>query len=437
MRIEAPAELLGEDIVAPTPLLKMWHDWGLKCMPYRQPLMSALAAVSSFSAVMGRDYRGPTGSVPPVSFVLLGASCAGKAGPKSLVKHFFSGRVPHELKFLNDIPAGDGWSSDAGVQMEMAESPTRLWVQDEMQDYIKAATATGAASYKSGIMRLMKTWYDGEDFTIPALKGAEKKVIVQPRATVVGFAQPRAFWDNIPPQIIHDGFMNRFLTLPAALMEVESTQNIVRPEDAFPSAIWGWVLESREFLGKSAGKPNFGSGYYRVPFADGALEYARSLDRTYRAAWLELEHAGQSIHAALLGRAYESVLRLATVYAFTESAKEIQVTIPGMAWGSKLVNYCMRNTISAICLADSSGDDAATKRYRRVKHLIQSFPDGISQGLLVNKLHIPKRDFDDVMDQMVRNKLVGVYKTKRGAMVYKWIEGLMQNEVAVEAERIS
>jgi hypothetical protein len=72
-----------------------------------------------------------------------------------------------------------------------------------------------------------------------------------------------------------------------------------------------------------------------------------------------------------------------------------------------------------------------------VKQLLQSSPEGIGQGVLVNKLHMPKREFDDVIDQMIRNKLVAVFKSKRGGLIYKWEANLLQNEVAEEAERIT
>jgi hypothetical protein len=437
MKIEAPAELLTEEVVAPTPLLKLWHDWGKKCMVYHQPLLAALSGVSAFSAVMGRDYRGPTTAPPPVSFVLLAASCSGKEGPKNMVSHLFTGKVPHELSFLKSIPAGDGWASDAGVQREMTESPSRLWQIDEMKDYLATATANGAAAYKSGIMRLMKIWYSGEDYKIPALKGSENVVLVQPRATVIGYAQPRVFWDAVPTAIVHDGFMNRFITLPGAVLQTHRNKYVERYSDSFPSEIWGWIKESRDFLGKQAGKPDFGGGFYRIPFEKSAEAYADALDLAYRTEWARLESIGQSLHSALLGRAFESVMRLASVYAFTERKQEIKVSVPGIQWAARIVNYALLNTVSSICLFDNSGDDAATRRYRRVKQLLQSSPEGIGQGVLVNKLHMPKREFDDVIDQMIRNKLVAVFKSKRGGLIYKWEANLLQNEVAEEAERIT
>ena len=79
-------------------------------------------------------------------------------------------------------------------------------------------------------------------------------------------------------------------------------------------------------------------------------------------------------------------------------------------------------------------EKAATRRYRRVKQLLQASPEGIGQGVLVNKLHMPKREFDDVIDHMFRNKLVAVFKTKRGGLIYKWLAKLPQNQVA---ERIT
>jgi len=132
IEIIAPLELMTDRILRPTKLLSLWQDWAAQCCPKQQPLIALMAGLTTFSAIMGRSYRGPTNAIPPLTTLILAPPGCGKDHPMEMARHL--------MRTINRPLGAAKWGSAQGLERELSEIGEILAINDEFAGVIERNT---------------------------------------------------------------------------------------------------------------------------------------------------------------------------------------------------------------------------------------------------------------------------------------------------------
>jgi hypothetical protein len=429
IQVTVPEHLLADKIIRPTPLLAAWADWAEACCPHRQPFMAMMTGLTAFSVLMGRDYCGPTGLPPALMVILLAPSGAGKEEPKQMARHL--------MRVMNreDKLGSDEFGSGQGVEREICEKSEVLYLQDEFADYLATVARPNCPAYKRDIVKILKTVQSGNKYSGRALKNAGETCSVdEPRVGLVSLAQPVPFWSNISEGVITDGFLGRFITLTAAHLEVDATRRPKPASQCMPPAIKEFCEAAAASVGKTGPMAVLSRGAngpkttrIQIGFKDkSATDFERDFFIQNRTEFNRLTMQRLSVEPALIGRSYENMLKLATVYAWTETpdASKLAVSREALEWAATIIRASERCV--AVAMTDGgSNEESDQKRWKTYERIIRTATDspykGIQVSVLMARARYGKVYHENIIKQMIAAKVIAVSHGRRGGAYVRWI----------------
>ena len=412
-------------MLAPTPLLAMWQEWHDKCFHCHQPVLALLSGITSFSALMGRSYRGPTSAIPPLMIIGLADSGLGKSVPLAMASHMMKAVGCERLL------GASSWGSSSGVTDELTEKGGEiLWLADEFAHMFHRLNSPSCPTYFKDITFYLKTWYDGMSDRGRSLKGeTAKNAIEDPRVAIYATTQPGVLWPAIKSEYIIDGLIGRFLVVPAALLNVTPRHHKpVPPQECMPEGIKTFVQRSLETIGSYRSGPTriLDKPYFPIPYRNEAAEdlsYEISLAaQKRRNAYYE---TGEMVEGALVGRTFERVIRLAAVYAWTETPDlNIAVSEAGLRWALKLVQVSDRNVLAALTKSEGASPKSQPiwERYADIiRQATHRDPKGIAQSVLIRRTKCAEDEHKKILKQLASGGVIQLVEGKHGFNV-RWIE---------------
>lgn len=397
-------------------MLAMWQDWAEACCPKRQPLISLLAGITTFSAIMGRSYRGPTHCIPPLMTLILAPPGAGKDHPQEMARHLMT-----TVGMGGKLGAAK-WGSAQGLERELSTMGEMLAISDEFADVIESVCHPNCPSYKKDIISIVKQVYTGNDYRGTAIKDADDtREATRPRLAILANAQPVFFWRSVTPRVISDGFMSRMIVLSCAVFQRrDHTRRIGMVKDTMPTGMLDFVKEAVPKSKNSPADISRTNAEIRIPYTDAAArKRAEDLIDYYDDVSNDMSNRGLESEPALLARSFERLIKLAAVYAWSERTKDISVSTAALDWANAIIAASDRCVLAA--LSDAGADDHNAKRWGTYKRLIMSAQsNGISAAQLISRTRYGQRDHDSLIKQMMAANVISVSTGKRGGAYYIW-----------------
>lgn len=214
LKIKLPYDLTENTILppefyynCPSPIGKMTE---VLCSKAQRPLPgSTFAALLSLQAhIMSHSVHWIDESISPVNyFICVAGSSSGKDYPQSAVDKI--------VKEINMTGVYNEFRTELSTYMLLQEHGSIFYLIDEVEDMLRAVTASNVESYKRNIPNLLtKIWsYSSKTYRLPrtADKKDEDIVIESPRLNFVGFSQHNVLECFSNRYFVERGFTQRFL----------------------------------------------------------------------------------------------------------------------------------------------------------------------------------------------------------------------------------
>ena len=437
VEVEASEEMLAPAVIRPTYMLDQWQQWADKCAYVRQPVTEVLAALVTFSAIMGQGYRGPTRAVAPLIALVLSPAGGGKEPSQRMAQEFM------KACDMSERLCAAKWASSSGLEGELEQCEERLAISDEFADFIEMVCHPNCPAYRKDIMTLIKTCYGGDEWRGSVVKDlAQTRVAKHPRLAILASAQPVPFWNKLGPSAISDGFMSRILVMTGwSNAGSRDTRSIGGYADTVPPAMVDFVKEAvvqSSTLHKvfdSNPKTRVAKPEYLIPFKDKAAHEAfLEIKDAYYEEWLALHRAREVFAPALIARSAERMIRLAAVYAWSERPRDISVSREAIEWAKILVDNSDR-CVRAAMIDTADKDNANVRMQNQYRRLIANAgDDGITDGKLQNRTRFGMQAHLNVIKQLVASKAIRVTRGPKGGQHYHWSGMEVQEDAASDQE---
>lgn len=322
--------------------------------------LSIAAATAVVSALCGRHLYGPTGSALNLYIVMLANTAVGKDRPLSAPYALLRAAGYSEL-----TQTAKAFSVSAVEQM-LAEHPCCLALADEIGPSLLARMSHKYAKaheigMRAAILELWARSYGKGPFSTtrraksPGIKAPTTTDIPSPSLTLLGASTYRAFYDVIGAGSVDDGFLNRFLLVEAAPRG--EPQEVPPQAYDVPEVLAKGLAELVPAMDeKLAGDIAALLGVFhidaplakarierQVPWAEGMPDVIAAFERTLLVAIDANER-----DAPLLGRVFETSVRLATLHAVSRAGRMAEVTAPDWQWGQSMALASARTVIDGV-----------------------------------------------------------------------------------------
>lgn len=184
-----------------------------------QPVLALGASIAAFSAILGRKVRTETDLRSNLYVLGVGETGCGKERARQAIGALFD-----ELGIGKQL--GDSFASDSAVEAAMSQSPTRLYLIDEMGYFMGTMRDEQAPAHVKSIVPVLLRMYSSSDgvyrkrtyATVPQARnkkddkdGEIKDAIDQPSLSLYGTTVPGNFYANITKAHLSNGLVSRLL----------------------------------------------------------------------------------------------------------------------------------------------------------------------------------------------------------------------------------
>jgi hypothetical protein len=303
--------------------------------------------------------------------------------------------------------------SSEGIEDHLTECPSTLWQCDEM-DHLIAALANGGDTNARKIMQTLLQLFSDSSGTYSCRKLARSKdrddaprAIESPCLSFFGTGVPQYFYEALSEQMLSNGFFSRMIIIesdsPRVAQEHPTDYNHVS-QDIVDAAMYWWSRDSGMYgRGAESDKAPVLMPIKRDPQANVYIRVIRSLyDDEYNKADAEDDALGTSVWA----RAYQMTMKLAMIYACSESAMNPEISIRGVEWAAKFIDHqCRRMIFKARERSFGSDHEKDLKKLFAILKGSKDFT--AKRSAIARKMrYLSSKQLDEVVDSMVESGMV-------------------------------
>lgn len=329
-----------------------------------QPILALAASIAFCGALFGRKIQTASRLRTNVYVIGVAESGAGKDHARDCIKELceYAGVTDELNGGAKSLLGGEDFASDAGLLAAIKQSPSILFLLDEVGHLIANVNSAQAASYQKSIATTLTKLFTSSKTTYRGKQYAEKDRvdILQPNACVYGTTVAEVLYGGISTSEIRDGFLGRVLIFELPEEEPEEAGNTLTEP---PADLIKWVAEWRAYepSGGDVAKAltNTSDGPRPTP-----ATYSDSPEATQQFAALkahatrERKKLKTSARAAmglgaLWARAGENARKLSLIYAASQGNEppyNAATVISGDAaqWGCDLAKYIVTNIVTTL-----------------------------------------------------------------------------------------
>lgn len=202
---------LPDHLTRPGGMLGEIVDWIFATSRRPNRILALGAAITVMGTIVGRRTLGPTRSGTHLYVVALAPSGAGKDHPLRQ-----AGRILRAVS--HDLVGPDEFISMPAFVNFASRKPLALVLMDEIGAWFKRLGDHRASSYEKALSKSLRTFWgvSGDFVSTPEWAGKESVEIFAPSLSIFGVSTPDEFFEAIQGGDVVNGFLNRFLLLPAA-----------------------------------------------------------------------------------------------------------------------------------------------------------------------------------------------------------------------------
>lgn len=394
-----------------------------------QPGFAIQTALAIVSTMTSRYFITDCDNHTTLFFLNVGKTATGKEHCKKVVEHIFRACK------LDNMVAGDGFTSSAAVMSLMLQKPVCVSVIDEFGRYLEAAGENKGGMQKEANTTLMESIgrpdgvlrpknYSTMTLTKEQAEQMKDRVIYSPAMTLLALTTPSTFFDNIKMSSVLDGFLNRFLVHVSdakraprkrtSMMEVPNS--IIEWSDKLRSTIKG--LNSLEIASEIPKKQ-------KVYFSNEAVEIQQAFEIEMIDLQNELEpHRMDGVPA----RANEWAMRLALCLCLSRNPDNLEINAKDMQWSVDYMRKSIERMVVEVRTSMSETQNEANKK--DVFACIKAYRKGITWTEMQKVKSFMKystKELKDILQSLVDAELVDVEQVSSGrgrpATKYTAIQG--------------
>ena len=312
----------------------------LDTAPSPQPELAFACALALQGHLAGRKIECLDGIRTNTYIIMLAPSGSGKNHPRRIIR-----------KILSRIGLGDEVFEDAasgqGIEDYLIAKPRLLWLSDEIYEMLQSVINDKSGN-KEKIMKMLLTLFTSaaDDYSVRAKAGTTATFIHCPHLTLFGACTPEGFFTSINERIIGHGLFARMELFPC---ESIPDPRIPSGLDKIPVEIEHHAMQWKNYTPPRAGNLNFDAKKILPSDAVMSLLQEYQLEAHRKKKKLQ-QSAAPDWQIALWSRAFESIVRLALIYACSEaeSPEFTMLSEAGVKWARKLVHWDIKNKITMV-----------------------------------------------------------------------------------------
>ena len=346
-------------------------------------------------------------------FMLVAPTSAGKGASLEAVYQFAKQIGLNNYVF-------QGFQSYYALLDILSESPNMAcWLWDEAARHLAASKSPNSIGY-STVSHLISLYGRANSF-VPGVPGRKNAIppLDNPFLTLFATAQPDILIEAVSTATVVTGFVNRILLFDAG-DGVEKPN--LRRTNLFPSSL------KRKALALKQHEPKRGN---RTLIKYDSSVYSLLLDFDAESR----KRAAAGDESSVWGRANQSVLILAGIYAVGLNPANPHITVPIVEWAIALVEWSINCWLTRI--GENSSRSRREGSSKRVESLIRrtkalqgragtksKYKDLMIKGQMPRAIlqrlcrDISQRDLDDILDQLIEADLIGITEDAKGLITF-------------------
>ena len=379
--------------------------------------LSFAGALAMLAHLAARKFVGPSDARPNIYLVALADSGVGKEWPRK-VNRQVAITEGMQLSVQGDISSGQGLE-DALVRtpallMQMDEFDTVLNV---MKDEKASRTATEA------MWKVMLSMFSssGSVYTtrlkaVTAKGGGGGELIYNPSLSIFATAVPSKFYGALSERALDNGFLARCLVLEAgARGEYNPDAGIDQCEmpESLLRRLRHLTVLGRRISGNFEIDPR---DVTRVPFADGAADAAKAVNKEADALYDKASADGDGMAMSVWNRSLELVLKLALLRAISEgvgTSESFAISRDAVEWAWRFVKSLQLRMLEMV--AENTAANPLDEKVQRVLRLVRKAGrKGIARSAVARKAHLSAKEMDEIEATLLDRDDIAVTRLPRG-----------------------
>ena len=409
---DIPAELLN-----PPGLVGDICRWMNDTAGCYQPVLALGASLTFCGALFGRKVKDESNGRTNVYGMGVGHSSAGKDhAAKCIAKIIQASRCEGLL--------GGEVTSDTAIEICLKESPSKLFVMDEVGHFLRTINqAKGTSPHlKTIVPMFMKLFSAANSLYIgkQRVTGGPANQIDQPCVCIWGVTSPQILFDNMTREELEGGWTARNLVfITDTRPEYRFTKESAVPEH-IATLVQAWHSRTVPPPPNAGNLAHARAWQIVVPTAPDALEVFARFGHKSHERMLKADKSGDVCNY-LWGKALENARRIALIVACGENFDGIEIGKAEAEYGCQLVEWLIYRLSEAVHnnVAESGWEHDKQRIY---KLIAGTQTDGISRSELTRKTQWvkDKRMRNDYIDDLADAGLI-VYGPAPEHMNRQWL----------------
>jgi hypothetical protein len=355
------------------------------------PEASVMGILAMFSSILGRRVRDDYDSRTNPIIIGLASSGGGKNSQREANKLLLA------KSGLNVLSGPERVGSPQGIVTAVHKIPSVLFQLDEAGELLKAIN--DPRSHLRQLPGLMMHMYSDcrSIWTGDAVSDDKRvKTINQPNPVYYGTATPESFYDNIQPEQMINGFLNRMIIFKCKSPDRRFKPQSIEPPEELLSWMRAWYS-----LRTSNGNLSDANADWPEPMVIEKTQEADDMHEAYADA-VFVRHKGENqLRQALWSRAPEKEAKLALVHACCNGlpTRPPKITEASIEWAKKVINY---STSFMVWAAEEKASDSKIIKHKQ--QVLDKIQTGMTQTQVCRKtqrLCRNARERKEVLEELV------------------------------------
>lgn len=393
-------ERMPEHLLKVPGLIGELTDWINRTSLKPQPILALGASIAALSTIIGRRVRTETNLRSNIYILGVGETGCGKEWPRQAIRSLFIRAGAGKKTMVDDL------ASDTAIMTALHESPSSLFLMDEIGRFLTALSKDHAPVFLTNIIGQFLKIYGAAAGPLYGKSYADRDksvVIEQPCLSIYGTTVPDNLYGSITRAQIADGFLSRLLIFESEDPDPEFRRIALaeeeEPPDRLVDAFYKWHRKpinvnpnAGNIEGRKVSKP------FVVKSSSGARQVFDDLESDLRKKRESMRKKGKDpgIYTRVSTAAQKLALIRASGLSFTPEIGEQDAE-----WGAELANWLTERFLKRI--EDNVSENNYEARLKRVLGIITDFgTEGITQHKLSRKTQWLKRhERQDILDNLI------------------------------------
>ncbi len=383
-----------------------------------QPGFAVQTALAVGSLLAGRNYCTNKGNFASLFFLNVGKSGTGKEHSKTVMEEILAAAG------LENLIAGDGYTSAGAIFSTLLQKPRHLTVIDEFGRYLEASKAQKNSNLHEANTQLMQAItrchsimrppsYSTMTLSKDKIGELQNRKVYNPSITLLSMTTPDTLFQNLDAGSVKDGFVNRFVI---SVSEAKRTVRTHKDPMEVPHRIKDWAQKIGERAGEKSSiaeitgeRPSF----ITIAFSPEALAEQEAFQHYCIGVADRMEAFGL---AEVSGRTVEMAMRIALIVSLARNPRAERIDADDMKWAITYMRMSLDTTVEILKSKISRSAHESDK-----KEILKAIRDCGEAGITFSRMvktspfsHHKAKDLKEILTALVDAELIDEEGHKSG-----------------------